>query len=206
MYVCVYVSREKNTHTRVRGMYVFRGKSTIFPVSSVDARSDKRGEGVQGSWTKKRLSGIIRRCRAVYRAFALRSLIRVLYIYSKLTRRRPGRFVFCPPLRLSFPLGARPPHSMFSHPVQSVGERRGSTRMGVFPVVRVHRTTLQHSTTTATVYHPPTHPLHISLTSTLVVVLSTICVCIPRIYTLQGGTRDFKRASSPQSPLSEYDR
>lgn len=30
---------------------------------------------------KERLSGIIRRCRAVYRAFALRSLVRVLYRY-----------------------------------------------------------------------------------------------------------------------------
>lgn len=35
-----------------------------------------------GKGVKERLSGIIYRCRAVYRAFALRSLVRVLYVYT----------------------------------------------------------------------------------------------------------------------------
>jgi len=68
---------------------------------------------------KERLSGIMYRCRAVYRVFALRSLVRVLYVYNvyyiyiALTRRRPGRFVCSPPFSLPSPFPLNIPLTPF---------------------------------------------------------------------------------------------
>lgn len=89
-------------------MYVLQRKSTIF---SVLLRRLWGGGVVRGG--EERLSGIIRCCRAVYRTFALRSLIRVLYIYIILARRRPGRFVRSPLLRYTIPLNI-PPYPVFA--------------------------------------------------------------------------------------------
>lgn len=120
VYVCICVEIERHTKGYMVQIYtyVLWRKSTIFPLLPA------RFEGVQWSEGKERLSGIIRRCRAVYRTFALRSLIRVLYIYTVLTQQRPGRFVCSPPVRHTIPLNILP--YPFSHPFSSRGVMKGT--------------------------------------------------------------------------------